>query len=134
MEADRRQQAVRQLEMEISRFWNSFEASIESLPLLESVPPLEAVDDESLREAFMRNTHLFSEGDIQDITVEVMKLLDEIRADKRFFREGCENMGRVWCESYRDLNKVTQENLKEHSQNLLKESNRLEERTQLQPP
>lgn len=132
VEEDRRQQAVRQLELEISRFINSFDKEVDEVPTSGELPPLEAVDEQSLREAFRRNTHLFSNEDVQDIAVEVMGVLDEISSTKRTFDEGCRNISRVSYDGYGELNRVTQVKLHDLCRDLNSRFRDLEENTQLQ--
>lgn len=133
VEADRRQQAIRQLELEISRFINSSE-KVEEVPSPGELPHLEAVDEQSLREAFRRNTHLFSNEDVRDIAVEIMEILDDISSLKRTFDEGCRNIGRVKYDGYREFNRVTQVKLYKFCRNLRSRFADLEENTQLQTP
>jgi DNA-dependent RNA polymerase auxiliary subunit epsilon len=132
VEADRRQQAVRQLELEISRFINSVEEDVDEVSTPGELPPLETLDEESLREAFRRNTHLFSDEDVQDIAIEVMRTLDEISATKRTFEEGCRNIGRVPSDDYGELNCKTQIKLYDLCRELNSSFRDLEEHTQLQ--
>ncbi|AHZ24657.1 ATP-binding protein (plasmid) [Haloferax mediterranei ATCC 33500] len=134
VEADRRQQAVRQLEFEISRFVNSFEENIEEVPNRDHIPPLEAVDEQSLRGALRQNTHLFSDENIQEDIIEVMGILDEISSAKREFDEGCRNMGRVEHDSYSELNKVTQVKIFDLSCRLDSKLRDVKKKTQLEFP
>lgn len=132
VEEDRRQQAVRQLELEISRFINSFDKEVDEVPTSGKLPPLEAVDEQSLREAFRRNTHLFSDESVQDIVVEVLGILDEISSTKRTFDEGCRNISRVSYDGYGELNHATQGKLYDLCRDLNSRFRDLEENTQLQ--
>lgn len=132
VEADRRQQAVRHLELEISRFRNSFEKEVPEVPNKGKIPPLESIDETSLREVFRQNTHLFSDEEVQDIAVEVMGILDEISAVKRVFREGCRNIGRVQYDNYGELNRATQIILFDLGQQLKSKFETLADNTQMQ--
>jgi hypothetical protein len=132
VEEDRRQQVIRQLELEISRFINSFDEQVAEVPTPGELLPLEAVDEQSLREVFRRNTHLFSDEDVQDTAVEVMRILDEISVTKRTFDEGCRNISRVSHDGYGDLNRVTQVKLHDLCRDLKTRFRDSEEHTQLQ--
>ncbi|AAG20152.1 ATP-binding protein [Halobacterium salinarum] len=134
IEADRRQQAIRSLEVEIARLRSVYKDQIEGLPDLSNVPPLSAVDESGIRNALQRNTYLFTNEDTESIVVRVMEILDEIASLKRLFEEGTRNMGRVSFRRYGDLNEHIQENLKSKTERLIELFEMLEDQTQISHP
>ncbi len=60
VEADRRQQAVRQLEMEIDRFYEITEED-SRFNITDKPPAFHSLNIESLKEVLRENTHLFSD-------------------------------------------------------------------------
>lgn len=134
VEADRRQQAIRQLEIQISRLRASFEDQIPKVSNIENVPPLEAIDEKAIRDALLRNTHLFADERTEGIVVGILEELDRVSALKRVYKEGSYNIDRVQFDTYRSLNNHTQGELRDRASRILELFSQLEEQTQLRPP
>ena len=67
IEADRRQQAVRQLEMEIDRFYDIINKEDSRFKVHGEAPPnYHLLNIESLKEVLRENTHLFSDEDVSE--------------------------------------------------------------------
>lgn len=134
IEADRRQQAIRLLEIQISRLRASYDEQLKLLPRSEEVPPLAAVDENAIRDALLQNTHLFAKEETESIVVGILEELDRISTLKNIFQEGTRNIGRVGFDSYSTLNKIVQIGLRDRGKRVLELFEQLIERTQLSPP
>jgi hypothetical protein len=136
VDADRRQQAVRQLEIEVSRFQSNYDQYIVNMPFRGEPPSLETVDEKSLKQAVLRNTHLYTnqDEDIKRILSEIPQILDRIAAVKGRYETGSENLGRVYFDRWADLNEHTQKRLKELSERLDSRFSELEGEGVIDPP
>ncbi|WP_410766420.1 ATP-binding protein [Haloferax sp. DFSO60] len=85
VEADRRQQAVRQLEMEIGRFHDVYESSFRGRSITESVPEFHIINVESLREVLRENTHLYADENLQGIILGIFSKLRDIDSRERHY-------------------------------------------------
>lgn len=85
VEADRRQQAVRQLEMEIDRFHDVYESSFRDSRLTESAPEYHLIDVESLRQVLRENNHLYTYENIQGIILGIFNQLRTIDSQERYY-------------------------------------------------
>lgn len=134
IEADRRQQAIRQLEVEIARLQAAYDELLSPLPIGGGIPPIQAIDEVAIRDAIRLNTHLFADEETEGVVVGILEELDRVAMSKQLFREGCRNMGRVPHNGYGELNRETQDALKSQGKRLLELFRRLEDVTQIQPP
>lgn len=85
IEADRRQQAVRQLEMEIGRFNEVYEGEFRNRSATESVPGFQQLNTESLEEVLRKNNHLYADENLQGIVLGIFEKLRDIDAQERYY-------------------------------------------------
>jgi predicted HTH transcriptional regulator len=85
IEADRRQQAVRQLEMEIGRFNEVYEAEFRNRSLTESVPGFQQLNTESLEEVLRKNNHLYADENLRGILLGIFEKLRDIDSQERYY-------------------------------------------------
>ena len=86
IEADRRQQAVRQLEMEIDRFYEIVRKEDSRFNVIGDSPPdYHLLNIESLKEALRENTHLYSDEEVSDIISRVFTKLRAIEDREVYF-------------------------------------------------
>ncbi|MBX0304733.1 AlbA family DNA-binding domain-containing protein [Haloarcula salinisoli] len=77
VERDRRQQSVRQLEMEINRLYDSINGTSTALRVHSDTPPdFHELNIESLKQVLRDNTHLYSKQSTKDV---VDRIFDRIR-------------------------------------------------------
>lgn len=88
VEADRRQQEVRQLEMEIDRFTDVFNQHFYDSSPNELPPRYNEIDTQSLRETLRENTHLYAQDDLSNTIRSIFRVLREIEQEER-------NYGRI---------------------------------------
>ncbi|OYR58756.1 hypothetical protein DJ83_14490 [Halorubrum ezzemoulense] len=87
IERDRRQQAIRQLEMEIDRFSDLLEEEGRRR-LSENAdepPDFHLIDTDSLKSALQRNTHLYSGEDTREAIIKVFRHLREVEDEEAFY-------------------------------------------------
>jgi hypothetical protein len=89
VERDRRQQAVRQLEMEIDRFHDLLqqEGDRRLTERADEPPDFHLIDTASLKSALQRNTHLYSTEDTREAMIKVFRHLREVEDEEAFYRE-----------------------------------------------
>jgi predicted HTH transcriptional regulator len=85
IEADRRQQAVRQLEMEIGRFNEVYEAEFRNRSLTESVPGFQQLNTESLEEVLRKNNHLYADENLRGVLLGIFEKLRDIDSQERYY-------------------------------------------------
>ena len=88
IERDRRQQAVRQLEMEIDRFNDLLEQE-RRRRLTENAdepPDFHLIDTDSLKSALQRNTHLYSNEDTREAIIRVFRHLRDVEDEEAFYK------------------------------------------------
>lgn len=85
IEADRRQQAVRQLEMEIGRFNEVYEAEFRNRSLTESVPGFQQLNTDSLEEVLQKNNHLYTDENLRGIVLAIFEKLRDIDSQERYY-------------------------------------------------
>lgn len=85
VEADRRQQAVRQLEMELDSFNETYEETFRDYPLIDQPPDYHLIDSEGLKEVFRENTHLYTDERISGIIQGILAKLREIDSHERHY-------------------------------------------------
>ncbi|PSQ20678.1 ATP-binding protein [Halobacteriales archaeon QS_9_67_17] len=77
VEADRQQQAVRQLEMEINRFYEIIDKEDSKFSIHGKAPPnYHLLNIESLKEVLRENTHLFSDEEVSEA---ISRVFTELR-------------------------------------------------------
>ncbi|AEN07315.1 AAA-4 family protein (plasmid) [halophilic archaeon DL31] len=85
IEADRRQQAVRQLEMEIGRFNEIYQEEFRNRSLTESVPGFQQLNSESLEEVLRKNNHLYADENLRGILLGLFEKLRDIDTLERHY-------------------------------------------------
>ena len=85
IEADRRQQAVRQLEMEIGRFNEIYEREFRNRSFTESVPGFQQLNIESLEEVLRKNNHLYADENHRGILLGIFEKLRDIDSLERHY-------------------------------------------------
>jgi len=85
IEADRRQQATRQLEMEIGRFNEIYEAEFRNFTATESVPGFQQINIESLEEVLRKNNHLYTDENLRGIVLGIFEKLRDIDSQERYY-------------------------------------------------
>lgn len=87
VEHDRRQQAVRQLEMEIDQFYDSYHDQGDSFSSRTPSPPeYHLLNIQSLKEILRENTHLYSDEEKQEVISKVFTELRHVEDDEVYFR------------------------------------------------
>jgi len=85
VETDRRQQAVRQLEMELDSFVETYEDTFRDYPLIDQPPDYHLIDSEALKEVFRENTHLYTDERVAGIIQGILAKLREIDSHERHY-------------------------------------------------
>lgn len=85
VEADRHQQAVRQLEMELDSFNETYEETFRDYVLIDQPPDYHLIDSEGLKEVFRENTHLYTDERVSGIIQEILAKLREIDSHERHY-------------------------------------------------
>jgi len=85
IEADRRQQAVRQLEMEIGRFNDVYESEFRNCSITESVPGFQQLNTESLEEVLRKNNHLYADENLRGILLSIFEKIRDIDSQERYY-------------------------------------------------
>lgn len=85
VEADRRQQAVRQLEMELDSFNEIYKETFRDYPLIDEPPDYHLIDSEGLKEVLRENTHLYTDERISGIIQGILAKLREIDSHERHY-------------------------------------------------
>lgn len=87
VEADRRQQAVRQLEFEIQNFVETYKNTFEDYRLIDAPPGYHLIDSEGLKEVFRLNTHLYADDDTASKVHSIMSKLRDIESHERHYND-----------------------------------------------
>jgi len=85
VEADRRQQAVRQLQMELDSFNETYKETFRDYPLTDQPPDYHLIESEALKEVFRENTHLYTEERISGIIQGILSKLRDIDSHERHY-------------------------------------------------
>lgn len=85
VKTDRRQQAVRQLEMELDSFVETYENTFQDYPLIDQPPDYHLIDSEGLKEVFRENTHLYTDERVAGIIQGILAKLREIDSHERHY-------------------------------------------------
>lgn len=83
IEADRRQQAVRQLEMEIDRFYDVYENQFKKSNPKKAPPNFHLIDIDGLSHVLRENTHLYADEDLKGIIRGIFSKLQDIDSQER---------------------------------------------------
>lgn len=88
IERDRRQQSLRQLEMEIDRFHDLLEqeGNRRLTETADEPPDFHLIDTDSLKSALRRCTHLYSSEDTREAIIKVFRRLREVEDDEAFYK------------------------------------------------
>ena len=105
VERDRRQQNVRQLELEIARFLEAYREHFKTGNYHEATPQFYAVDVDTLREVVRANSHLYADENLRGKIVAIMTILDDIVGEQSYYEECRANLDRSPYQSLDQLNK-----------------------------
>jgi hypothetical protein len=83
VEADRRQQAVRQLEMEIDRFYDVYEGHFRNVQPKEAPPNFHLIDTEGLKHILQENNHLYTDDRLKGVIRGIFRQLQDIDSQER---------------------------------------------------
>lgn len=133
VEQDRRQQAIRQLEMEIDRF-NDVTGSTSQLKSEhgESPPDFHLLNIETLKEVLRENTHLYTDEDTRESLSRVFRELREIEDREVYFRRVTNGQVETYVDSQERFYRRERRKLKEKVERLERELERLAEAADLQ--
>ena len=129
VEHDRKQQAVRQLEMELDRFRDIYNGQEKRFSIRSENPPnYHLLNIESLKEVLRENTHLYSDEEVQEAVNKVFRALREVEdnevyfgramngfapkheeSDERFYKEQRRNLNRKLDRVERELKNLAEE-------------------------
>ncbi|GAA0670446.1 ATP-binding protein [Natronoarchaeum mannanilyticum] len=127
VERDRRQQAIRKLELEIDRFNSVFEKQIEDRKRDEAPHPFHAFNIEGLKDALRENTHLYA----QDLDEEIQSVFDAIGElelyERRYKREIRGEFNDPYRDSVEDFNRDTESTFRQYFSDLNQELEKLSE-------
>lgn len=85
IEADRRQQAVRQLKMELDNFNETYDETFRDYRLIDQPPDYHLVDSKGLKEVLRANTHLYTDERISEIIQGILAKLRDIDSHERHY-------------------------------------------------
>ena len=132
VEADRRQQAVRQLEMEIDRFYQIINEEEAQFSIHGDSPPnYHLVNVESLKEVLRENVHLFSDEDVGESISRVFTELRSIKDREVYFGRAMGGYTPKYANSNEQFYKTERKELKKRISGLEMELKRLAERANL---
>ncbi|SFG35466.1 Putative DNA-binding domain-containing protein [Halopelagius inordinatus] len=86
VEADRRQQAVRQLEMEIEQFLDIYEETFDDYLLTDAPPDYYLINKIDFYRVFQENTHLYSDEEVSQNIRNILSELRKIELGERYER------------------------------------------------
>jgi len=133
IEQDRRQQAVRQLEMEIDRF-NDVTHPTGQLKTVhgEAPPDFHLLNVKSLKEVLRENNHLYTDEETQDSLSRVFRELREIENREVYFRRVQRGQVETSLDSQDRFYRTERDKLKKKVERLEREFKRLAEAADLQ--
>lgn len=132
VEADRRQQAVRQLEMEIDRFYEVFREGRRFGVHDQAPPDYHLLNIESLKEVLRENTHLYSDEEVRESISRVFAELRAIEDREVYFGRAMRGYADKHADSDSRFYKKERKELKEQLERVERELERLAERANLQ--
>jgi len=107
VEADRRQRAVRQLEMELDSFIETYEETFRDYSLIDQPPDYHLIDSEGLKEVFRENTHLYTDERVSGIIQGILAKLREIDSHERHYGRMINDVVHNPYENNKQMNKRT---------------------------
>lgn len=114
VEQDRRQQAVRQLEMEIDRFDDIYNGQEKRFSEKSDQPPnYHLLNLESLKEALRSNTHLYREREYRDAVTDVFHALREVEDHRVYYARSEPGTGLYEGDSVESYNRQQNRSLKQ---------------------
>lgn len=133
VEADRRQQAVRQLEMEIDRFYEIINKENSRFKIHGDAPPdYHLLNVESLKEVLRENTHLFSDKDVSEAISRVFTELRGIEDREVYFGRAMGGYTPKYADDNEGFYTKERKELKKRLSRLEMELERLAKRADLQ--
>ena len=132
VEADRRQQAVRQLEMELDSFIETYEETFRDYPLIDQPPDYHLIDSEGLKEVFRESTHLYTDERVSGIIQGILAKLREIDSHERHYGRMLNGVVFNPYEDREQMNKKTRMQFRGHVNRLHELVQQLIEATDIQ--
>lgn len=132
VEADRRQQAVRQLEMELDSFVETYEETFRDYSLIDQPPDYHLIDGEGLKEVFRENTHLYTDERVSGIIQGMLAKLREIDSHERHYGRMLNGVVFNPYEDREQMNKKTRMQFRDHVDRLHELIQQLLEATDIQ--
>ena len=114
VETDRRQQAVRQLEMELDSFIETYEETFRDYRLIDQPPDYHLIDSEALKEVFRANTHLYTDERIAGIIQGILAQLRDIDSHERHYGQMLNGVVFNPYEDRKQMNKKTRMQFRGH--------------------
>lgn len=133
VDRDRRQQAIRRLEMEIDRFYDLLEKE-GSKKLTERAvepPSYHLVNVESLKEALRTNTHLYADEDTREAITEVFRQIREIEDREIFYQQVIRGRVETFADGRDEFNEKQRQQLNKELERLKQKLIELAEETNL---
>jgi hypothetical protein len=122
VEADRRQQALRQLEMEIDRFYDVIDQEDSKFNVTgKSPPPYHLLNIQSLKEVLRENTYLYSEQKISNNISNIFAQLREIENREVYFGRAMRGYAPKRCETNEEFYKKERKKLRAYIDRLKSE-------------
>lgn len=119
IEADRRQQAVRQLEMEIDRFNDIYESSFRDSSITDYAPEFHLIDIESIRQVLRENNHLYDNENLRGIVLGIFNQLREIDSQERYYGRVVNGVvDKIYHDNMDRFNREQQRQLKQEARRL----------------
>ncbi|WP_167879951.1 ATP-binding protein [Halorhabdus rudnickae] len=134
VETDRRQQAVRQLEMELDTFVETYEETFCDYRLLDQPPDYHLIDREGLKEVFRENTHLYTDERTSEIIQSILAKLREIDSHERHYGRMLNGVVFNPYEDRKQMNKKTRMQFRDMVDKLYELVQQLCEQTDIQTP
>lgn len=132
VEQDRRQQAVRQLEMEIDRFDDIYNESRRFGVHSEAPPDYHLLNVDSLRTVLQENTYLYSDEEIQEAVSRVFRALREVEDNEVYFQQAMSGYVSKHEDSNERFYKIQRRNLNRKLDRVERELKKLAEEADLQ--
>jgi hypothetical protein len=133
VEHDRRQQAIRQLEMEINRFDDIYNGRENRFSMHGKSPPnFHLLNVESLKQVLRENTHLYADEDIQQAVDRVFRALRKIEDQEVYFGRAMNGYAPKHVDSNERFYKEQRRNLNKKLGRLQRELENIAEEADLQ--
>lgn len=133
VEHDRKQQAVRQLEMEIDRFYDMYEGGRSDFGIHSEAPPnYHLLNTDALKDALRQNAHFHTDEDIQKVVSRVFGEIREIESERKHFNRAMEGRVSMYQDSKKDFYRDRRRELDKYLSRLETELERLAEEANLQ--